>query len=231
MRKYIKQISLILASILCILCVNETVFAENFSKIDLGKKGSVSVTLLQRNTNKAISKVPFALYNVGNIEYSGNSLGFVYNEKFENAGMTLNDLQAEGLADYLADYAAENNISGETKKTDEQGKIVWDNLELGLYLVVQTENIQGKYTTEPFLVSVPIRESNGEGWIYNVDASPKIGALPDEKPEKPTTPETPSLIQTGQLNWPIPLLAGSGVVIFAIGWMLTFMKRKEKNEK
>lgn len=29
-----------------------------------------------------------------------------------------------------------------------------------------------------------------------------------------------SLPQTGQLNWPVPVLAVSGVVLFAFGWAL-----------
>lgn len=37
---------------------------------------------------------------------------------------------------------------------------------------------------------------------------------------KPTTPSKPTLIQTGQLNWPVPMLAGMGVVLFLIGWVL-----------
>ena len=29
-----------------------------------------------------------------------------------------------------------------------------------------------------------------------------------------------SLPQTGQLNWPIPFMACSGVLLFAVGWVL-----------
>ncbi len=36
------------------------------------------------------------------------------------------------------------------------------------------------------------------------------------------------LIQTGQLNWPVPVLAVGGVLLFAFGWALVFMK-KQKN--
>ena len=30
----------------------------------------------------------------------------------------------------------------------------------------------------------------------------------------------PTLPQTGQLNWPIPFMACSGVLLFAVGWVL-----------
>lgn len=39
---------------------------------------------------------------------------------------------------------------------------------------------------------------------------------------------TSSLIKTGQLNWPIPLLAESGIVLFVLGWILTFVKKEKK---
>jgi LPXTG-motif cell wall-anchored protein len=53
-------------------------------------------------------------------------------------------------------------------------------------------------------------------------------------PSNPTTPQSPStpstttttkLPQTGQLNWPVPLMAMSGLLLFAFGWWL---KQREK---
>ena len=38
-----------------------------------------------------------------------------------------------------------------------------------------------------------------------------------------------SLIQTGQLIWPIPVLAGGGILLFATGWILFFGKRKNNH--
>ncbi len=39
-------------------------------------------------------------------------------------------------------------------------------------------------------------------------------------PGHPDNPVMSSLPQTGQLNWPVPVLAVSGVVLFAFGWAL-----------
>lgn len=35
------------------------------------------------------------------------------------------------------------------------------------------------------------------------------------------------LAQTGQLNWPVPVLAGSGVIVFAAGWSRRFLKKRK----
>lgn len=42
-----------------------------------------------------------------------------------------------------------------------------------------------------------------------------------------TITNTPKLVQTGQLNWPIPVLAGCGLALFALGWWMVFLKRKK----
>ena len=43
-----------------------------------------------------------------------------------------------------------------------------------------------------------------------------------------TVTNTGSLLQTGQLNWPIPVLAVAGMLLVAVGFLLT-RKRKDKN--
>ena len=48
-------------------------------------------------------------------------------------------------------------------------------------------------------------------------ATPVNPPVADARPQK--------LIQTGQLNWPVPLLAGAGAVLMAVGIMLK--KRKD----
>ncbi|MCD7739130.1 MAG: SpaH/EbpB family LPXTG-anchored major pilin [Lachnospiraceae bacterium] len=58
--------------------------------------------------------------------------------------------------------------------TDDDGRIVFDDLEQGLYLVVETgvtANVGS--TTDPFFVSLPMSTSDGSGWIYDVYVYPK----------------------------------------------------------
>lgn len=45
----------------------------------------------------------------------------------------------------------------------------------------------------------------------------------DAKPDK-------TLIQTGQTNWPVPVLAGSGIVLIGLGILLTHHDNKRKDE-
>ena len=50
-----------------------------------------------------------------------------------------------------------------------------------------------------------------------------------DNPVSPSNPDKPVLPQTGQLNWPIPVLTASGLVLVAVGAYL--MERSKKREK
>ena len=106
----------------------------------------------------------------------------------------------------------------------EDGRIIFLKLETGLYLLEQKETLEGYQNAESFLVSIPLSEPTGMGWLYDVEAMPKLeGKLAPSSPE-PTT--GPDLIQTGQVKWPIPILSflGSLLIIFGV----VFLKRKKR---
>ena len=57
--------------------------------------------------------------------------------------------------------------------------------------MVQTENSKGYEAINSFLVSLPMADESG--WLYTVDATPKVGAPTQEvTPPEPETPSTPS---------------------------------------
>lgn len=66
------------------------------------------------------------------------------------------------------------------------------------------------------------------------DPAAPTPAVPD--PATPTTvvadakPDQNRLIQTGQTNWPVPVLAGSGIVLIGVGILLTHHDNKRKDE-
>ena len=66
------------------------------------------------------------------------------------------------------------NPGTKMEKTDETGKSVANELELGLYLLVETavpENVT--MTTAPFFVSVPMTSVDGKHWVYDITVYPK----------------------------------------------------------
>lgn len=74
--------------------------------------------------------------------------------------------------------ALENYIEGvsnrQTMMSDENGLANADNLELGLYFFVETKVPANVNTTiDPFFVSVPMTNDEGEQWFYDVYVYPK----------------------------------------------------------
>lgn len=69
--------------------------------------------------------------------------------------------------------------------TDDSGKTVADDLNLGLYLLVETAvPEQVTVTTAPFLVSVPMTNFSGDTWVYDITVYPKnLTGMPEIKKE------------------------------------------------
>ena len=66
------------------------------------------------------------------------------------------------------------NSGTKMDKTDETGKSVANELELGLYLLVETAvPEQVTVTTAPFFVSVPMTSVDGNYWVYDITVYPK----------------------------------------------------------
>ena len=246
--------------------------------------GSIHVNLYDSTNNKALSGGELTVYRVAEVQRKNGNLSFEYCGDFDGCAIELGDLTDSTLAGQLQEYLSDN-AEGTVREVDANGNVNFDDLELGLYLVVQTKASKGYEPINPFLVSLPMAEDGK--WNYAVDASPKVGAYTPTKPGTPPTPPTPpdtpdypdtptppdnpdnpvspgnpdnpvapghpdnpvapghpdhpvapgnpdnpvapghpdnpvmsGLPQTGQLNWPVPVLAVSGVVLFAFGWAL-----------
>lgn len=228
--------------------------------------GSIHVNLYDSTNNKALSGGELTVYRVAEVQRKNGNLSFEYCGDFDGCAIELGDLTDSTLAGQLQEFLPAN-AEGIVQAVSNDGNVVFDDLELGLYLVVQTKASNGYKPVNSFLVSLPMAE--GGQWNYEVDASPKVGAYtpepetppspPDtpDKPDEPDTPDTPEnpdnpdnpvapgtpdnpvapgspdnpvlpghpnnpvmngLPQTGQLNWPIPVMAISGMLLFAFGW-------------
>ena len=79
---------------------------------------------------------------------------------------------------------ADGIAADQTTKTDARGKVVFDNLTAGIYLVssVRTEQAGKYYVFESFLAAVPGVDSEGQ-WVYSVSARPKMSVHTPAKGE------------------------------------------------
>lgn len=217
--RFHKKITVLMLTMLMLLAAGSTVSALDLPDPD--RSGSVSVKM--EYDGQTVSGGSMALYRVGDVSVEDGNYSFILNASFADSQVSLEDIQSDQAAKDLAAYAEENGISAETKRIGSDGTVTFRNQKAGLYLMVQTEAADGFLPADPFLVSVPVSEDGV--YLYDVDASPKmeLEQLPGDQPPEKITP--PKLPQTGQLNWPVPVLAAAGLTLCTAGWVLRTRSR------
>ena len=198
---------------------------------DETRLGSISITMTHQG--EPVPGGSLKLYMVADVVSENGDYFFAYTEDFAGCAIPVTELDSAELPQALADIAEEKNLPGAVEPINNAGRVKFGDLELGLYLVVQEEPAPGFKKINPFLVSVP-RNDDGR-YIYDVDTAPKNLPGPEEEPTNPPTeptepppPGDPELPQTGQLNWPVPMLAVLGMLLVTAGFALCATeKRKE----
>lgn len=194
--------------------------------VDETRIGSIKVLLCDTETAAPLQGGELTLYRVASVSKNGADMSFTYTNGFENCGIALDNVSESALASRLAEKVTQN-AQAVTKTVNDSGIAVFGDLKAGLYLIVQKQAAEGYDAIQPFLVTVPIME-NGR-YVYDVDAHPKAGTASRKTTQTPPTQEVLSALpQTGQLNWPVPVLAVTGAVLVAAGVVLK--KRSGQNE-
>ncbi len=97
-------------------------------------------------------------------------------------------------------------------------RYTWDNLEKGNYLVCEKNVPQG------YEMSI-----THEGKTFVIKNTANELTTGEDNSQSETTTQT-KLPQTGMLKWPVPYLAGAGILFFMAGWVIN-RKNELKNEK
>ncbi len=202
--------------------------AANASAVpDLSRKGSITVEMVY--DGKAVTGGTLSTYYVGSVREEDGNYSFVKTPDMEAFPGDYASPDAPQLAADIAAFVKKNALPGCARAKNRNGKAVFPILDLGLYLIMQTEASEGFEPISPFLVSVPMNE-NGR-YVYDVTAEGKFQLHQKPKPTEPTQPTDPKLPQTGQLNWPVPVLTVLGLLLFSAGWALRFHKKRDAGEE
>lgn len=248
---------MLLALLLCSFAVSA--FADS-PLPDLDRKdGAIAITV-KDSTGKVVPGGSLTIYRVANAVYNDANQEFVLTDDFSGCGVQLSSYVkptagsdhptiavSEQLIEKFDGYARKNKISGTEKEIGTNGKLTFDGLSMGLYLVAQTEGAKQYTTINSFLVSLPGWNDKKGEWVYTVDASPKVGTVspvptdpttepttaptttpPTTKPTTSTTPSTGNKIpQTGHAWLPVWVLTAAGLTLVVIGGRL---RRKESQD-
>lgn len=218
----VKRILAVVLVILLIGSLNITAFATH-PVPDLSKNGSI--TFIMDWEGEMLDGGNLNMYKVGLINEDNGDYSFQLLEQLENAGAVLEDLADPILAEELLTLAKALRMTKLTAPIEE-GSAVFEDLPHGLYLVFQDKEdaVGGFHPIAPFLISVP-RFQNDE-YVLDVVAKPKVPLETVPPTTKP--PPDPNLPQTGQLNWPVPVLAVAGAGLLMLGFVLISSGKKDR---
>ncbi|MCD7834799.1 MAG: hypothetical protein LUH00_12565, partial [Lachnospiraceae bacterium] len=170
-----------------VFAVGATVFAAS-ELPDLSQTGSITITLKDEDTGEAIPGGTIAIYQVAVLVSGESGYTWQYTEDFSGCTESLDDLESLELIAGLADYAKEHALEATEITIDADGTACYEDVTLGLYLIVQTEAAEGYEAFLPFLVSVPYEKASE--WVYDVDATPKMDPPSKTETEPPVEDET-----------------------------------------
>ena len=184
MRNKIKLAALLL--LVVVFCIH-SISAMAHTIPDLDKTGSISVSMI--HGTEPVGGGNLIIYRVGEIVVDDGNYSFSLTDAFRQSNVLLDDFLTAAAS--LAEFAADRMLSGDEKQISADGSAVFSDLEPGLYLIVQTIPAQGYYLVTPSLVPLPIYD--GEEYIYDIDATPKLELNKDTTiPSDPTGPGDPS---------------------------------------
>lgn len=232
------------------VCAYAAIVVPDITRTD----GTISLNVVDTSGN-AVRGGAFTLYHVADAQKINANHYFSFTAEFASCPINLEyycqKVIVDGvetsartirtdtdLVEKLVSFVNDNSITGTTVSVDSSGFAQFQNLSMGLYLLVQTTPAPHYSAVNPFVITVPLWDEASDSWVYQVNAAPKMdsptykppGGGKEDPPTPPTPPDppgeevppsppdTPKLPQTGQLWWPVWILAAGGLVLFSAGW-------------
>lgn len=216
-----KRIFSLLLAVLLVVALPLRVHAQE--TIDPDKNGSITVKMKDGNT--ALTGLKLTCIRVGTLEAANGKYEYLraYDKKVLTETLYTQSLAGE-LMTFVKDNSSNYTFQQLEERVDKEGYATFSNCKSGLYLICQEEDftLNGKKygTIHPFLVTVPYNGS------YDVKPTAKPGLDVLKKDSRPSE----KLPQTGQLNWPVPILAASGLALVTLGLVLCSGRKREAYE-
>lgn len=219
-----KKCICVLTALLMLLMLPMNAYAHEAVQTD---KTDCSIRVLVRYDGETVSGGTLTAVRIGYVREDNGDYSFC-RVKDDAA---LEELQSPETVKDLVDFYRNNKNSyafDYMTVTVEKGVAEFRDLSTGLYLILQEKEAPGFEKLNAFLVSVPYLV-DGE-YVYDVTAASKTGLKMEVETQPPTEPPTTEpedkLPQTGQLNWPVPVLAVLGLALCVGGYALS--RKKEE---
>ena len=176
----VARVACLALAALMLLSMVPTVFAAAF---DAHK--TVTMTFIMRSSDNTAKGGEFYLIKLADMTGDETS-PYILRPEFSSIGIDFNSLGYAGIyddkiAEEAADYVLSNGLEilGDEYTVDETGVIKIGDISTGLYLMLHSDEEDGRLTFKPFLATLPYYYGNT--FHYSVIAQPKcISNLPSE---------------------------------------------------
>lgn len=202
-----------------------------------------SVTVRLRDTDGNAVGGTLAIYRVAQAVSDGSGWHLEWLDAYSSMGDDISAMTGAISAAYSRQLASrlsaivaaggEGVSALEARAAGEDGAVTFTGLELGMYLVVQTQAAEGYSSIDPFVVTVPVEDPATGELAYDVEATPKSGPVSKEEPDNPPTPTPPTpgtpdepLPKTGQPWTPMFALLAAGCVLLLAGAAVLQRRRR-----
>lgn len=165
-----KKFTYLLTIIILLLGITPVYASNNI--VDFTKKGTITVTLNDEANNSYIEGANIKIYKLADAYSNNHNLDFLYHEVLESYQ---EDIKNDNITNEILDIIYNSNLSSYELTTNNLGFVSFNNLDLGLYLVEQTNQVLGYSKIDSFLVYIPQGTENG--WTYEVNAIPKTDII------------------------------------------------------
>lgn len=138
--------------------------------VDFSRKGSIEVTLHEMSEDTYVEGAEITIYKIADAYLDDVNLALKYTDEFSSCSVSLDDLTIDDLSKKITLCVKPESV-GTSLITNDFGTVIFNDLDLGLYLVSQSNKVEGYSNIDSFLVQIPKVIDNS--WTYDIIANPK----------------------------------------------------------
>lgn len=141
--------------------------------VDFEGRGTIELLLKESTDGTMVSGAEISIVKIAKAIDRNNNLAFEYVDEISDCSLLVDEIK--DVSSELLECVDKSNLKYDKKITDKNGMVKFNNLELGLYLIKQTNKLEGYSSFLPFLIMIP--EFIDDEWNYDIEATPKTDII------------------------------------------------------
>lgn len=141
--------------------------------VDFEGRGTIELLLKESTDGTMVPGAEISIVKIAKAIDKNNNLAFEYVDEISDCSLLVDEIK--DVSSELLECIDKSNLKYDKKITDKNGMVKFNNLELGLYLIKQTNKLEGYSSFLPFLIMIP--EFIDDEWNYDIEATPKTDII------------------------------------------------------